>query len=152
MLYLAFRELEIHKLDSPIANPPARGMMIQSSGELRKLRLVLVNARVSLVDIDSVAVGQKAEIRLTALNARMTPTIFGSVISVSGDSLKEKRTNQEYFLTRIEIPPEEKQKLGKVKLTAGMPADVLIQTGERTALNYILKPLLDAMAHGLNEE
>ena len=61
-------------------------------------------------------------------------------------------TNAPYFLTRIEIPPSEKIKLGEVKLSAGMPADVLIQTGERTALDYLLKPMTDAFSRGLNEE
>ena len=113
---------------------------------------IVVNAHVSPTDIDSLVVGQRAELRLTALNVRTTPAIYGYVISVSGDSLVDSRANMPYFLTRIEIPKEERQKLGGVRLTAGMPADVLIQTGERTALNYLVKPVLDAFARGLNEE
>ena len=113
---------------------------------------LVVNAQVSPTDIDSVEIGQRAEVRLTALNARTTPAIYGYVISISGDSLVDARSNAPYFLTRIEIPMDEREKLGDVKLTAGMPADALIQTGERTALNYILKPVLDAFARGLNEE
>ena len=113
---------------------------------------LIVNAQVKTTDRDSVAIGQQAEIRLTALNARTTPVIYGYVISVSGDSLIDPRTNFPYFLTRIEIPSEERKKLGSVRLTAGMPADALIQTGERTALTYLLKPVIDAFARGLNEE
>ena len=44
------------------------------------------------------------------------------------------------------------QKIGKTKLSAGMPAEVLIQTGKRTAFDYLIKPITDAMYHGLNEE
>ncbi len=113
---------------------------------------LLVTARVSPADIDSLAIGQRAEVRLTALNSRTTPAIYGYVKSISGDSLTDASTNQSYFLTKIDITPEEKQKLGKTKLTAGMPAEVLILTGERTALNYLLKPITDAFARGLNEE
>ena len=113
---------------------------------------LVVNARVLPTDIDNVAIGQSAEVRLTALNLRTTPAIYGSVISVSADSLMDQRTNMPYFLTRIEIPPAEQSKLGETKLIAGMPADVLIQTGERTALDYLLKPVLDAFARGLNED
>ena len=113
---------------------------------------LMVNARVMPIDIDSVAIGQRAEVRLTALNARTTPVIYGYVISVSGDSLTDPGSDRPYFLTRIEIPIEETKKLGDVKLTAGMPADALIQTGERTALAYLLKPVMDAFARGLNEE
>ena len=113
---------------------------------------LVVSARVSPTDIDNVAVGQRAEVRLTALNFRTTPAIYGFVVSVSGDNLLDKATNQPYFLTRISIPLDERQKLGDIKLSAGMPADVLIKTGERTALDYLLKPMTDAFARGLNEE
>jgi len=113
---------------------------------------LLVTAQVSPNDIDSVAVGQKAEVRLTALNVRETPAIYAVVVSVSGDRVTDPRTNEVYFLSRIEIPEEEKKKIKDIKLSAGMPAEVLIQTGERTALDYILKPVLDAFARGLNEE
>lgn len=113
---------------------------------------LVVFAQILPTDIDSVAVGQRAEVRLVALNARTTPAIYGNVMSVSGDRLLDPRSNAPYFLSRIEIPIEEKQKLGQIKLTAGMPAEVLIQTGERTALSYLLKPMIDAFARGLNEE
>ena len=113
---------------------------------------LVVNAIVMPNDIDSVAVGQTAEVRLTALNFRTTPSIYGVVVSVSGDSLTDQNTNQPFFLTRISIPTKEREKLGDIRLTAGMPADVLIKTGERTALDYLLKPLTDAFKRGLNEE
>ena len=113
---------------------------------------LLVKAQISPQDIDSVAVGQKAEIRLTALNARTTPAIYGNVISVSGDSLSDSSNNIPYFLAMIDISDEERAKIGKTKLSAGMPAEVLIQTGKRTAFDYLIKPITDAMYHGLNEE
>lgn len=114
---------------------------------------LIVDAQVLPTDIDNVAIGQQAEIRLTALNLRTTPAIFGYVISVSGDSLTDPRSNAPYFRARVEIPQQEREKLDEgVKLTAGMPADVLIQTGERTALDYILKPIMDGFARGLNED
>jgi HlyD family secretion protein/epimerase transport system membrane fusion protein len=113
---------------------------------------LIVNAMVMPTDIDSLVVGQRAEVLLTGLNTRTTPSIYGFVKSVSGDRLINQRDGSPYFLSRIEIPAEEKQKLGKIKLTAGMPADVLIQTGERTALSYMMKPLVDALSRGLNEE
>lgn len=113
---------------------------------------LIVNAQVLPTDIDNVGIGQKAEIRLTALNVRTTPVIYGYVISVSGDILIDPRSNAPYYRARIEIPGGERKKLGDSRLTAGMPADALIQTGERTALDYILKPVTDAFARGLNED
>ena len=70
---------------------------------------LVVNAIVMPNDVDSVAVGQKAEVRLTALNFRTTPSIYGVVVSVSGDSLMDQNTNQPFFLTRISIPSNERK-------------------------------------------
>jgi HlyD family secretion protein/epimerase transport system membrane fusion protein len=113
---------------------------------------LFVKAFISPFDIDSVEIGQKAEVRLTSLSARTTPTIYGSVAAVSGDSILNPATGGTYFLSRVEISSEELSKLGETKLSLGMPAEVLIQTGERTALQYILKPLADSFARGMNEE
>ena len=113
---------------------------------------LIVNARVSPNDIDNVQVGQTAEVRLTSLSVRSTPSIYGVVVSISGDRIQDPKLNETFFLARIEISAEEQKKLNAVKLTAGMPAEVLIKAGERTALDYILKPMTDAFAKGLNED
>jgi len=113
---------------------------------------LVVKSFISPFDIDSIAIGQKVEVRLTSLNLRTTPAIYGSVTAVSGDSIPDPTTGGNYFLSRVEIPEEELSKLGDVKLSSGMIAEVLIQTGERTALQYFLKPLTDSFARGMNEE
>lgn len=113
---------------------------------------LVVQAQISPVDADLIIVGQEAEIRLSALNVRTTPTIYGTVVSVSGDALTDSDNRTKFFLSQIEIPQSELVKLGDVKLSAGMPAEVLIQAGERTLLNYLVKPMSDALMRGLNEE
>jgi HlyD family type I secretion membrane fusion protein len=113
---------------------------------------LMVDARVSPTDIDSIAIGQKAEVLFSALNLRSTPIILGTVLTISGDIIADKATGQAYFLARVEVPKEEREKLGDVKLSAGMPAEVLIQAGERTALEYFMKPIMDQFSRGLNEE
>ncbi len=113
---------------------------------------LIVNAKVSPNDIDNVKVGQTAEVRLTALNLRSTPSIYGVVMSISGDRIEDPRLTDSFFLARIEISEFEQKKLEGVKLTAGMPAEVLIKAGERTALDYLLKPMTDAFVKGLNED
>ena len=113
---------------------------------------VLVDVRVQPTDIDSVEVDQTAEVRLTALNMRTTPAIYGKVLSISGDALNDAENRTSYFHVRVELPPEELDKIDGVRLSAGMPAEVLIQTGERTALDYLVRPLTDAFKRGLNEE
>ena len=78
--------------------------------------------------------------------------IIGEVKSVSGDVLVNQTNGQAFFRSRIEIDKSERAKLGDIKLTAGMPAEVLIQTGNRTAMEYLLKPMTDALVRGLNED
>ena len=112
---------------------------------------LLIVARVSPVDVDSVEIGQFTEVRFTALNARTTPVMFGEVISVSGDII-ESTSEPPYFRVRVKLSEKELDKISDVKLSAGMPVEVFIKTGERTALEYLVKPLTDALTHGMNEE
>lgn len=140
------QNLQVHTIGG-VVNPGQALMEIAPQD-----KSLVIDARVSPTDIDSVRIGQNAEVRLTALNLRNTPTIFGLVKTISGDALTVRETGEQYFRARVEIPDEELQKLGPVKLSAGMPAEVLIQAGERTALEYLMKPLIDAYARGLNEE
>lgn len=114
---------------------------------------LLIEAQVSPVDVDVIHAGQEAEVRFVAFKLRATPIILGKVRTVSGDRLVEQRTQAPYYLVRIDTTPEELAKLGKdKKVQAGMPVEVLIQVGSRTTLEYLLKPLTDAFARGLNEE
>ena len=81
----------------------------------------LVEAQVLPNDIDSLMLGQKAEVRLSALNMRLTPTIYGSVTAISGDALVADSSDRKtYFLAVIQIPKDQREKLGAVKLSAGM--------------------------------
>lgn len=140
------QNLQIHTIGG-VVNPGQALMEIAPQDQS-----LVIDARVSPTDVDSVSIGQNAEVRLSALNLRNTPTIFGVVRTISGDALTIRETGEQYFRARVEIPDGELQKLGAVKLSAGMPAEVLIQAGERTALEYLVKPIMDAYARGLNEE
>ena len=140
------QELAVHTVGGVIGAGDVLMEIVPKHEEL------IIEARISPVDIDSLKIGQSAEVRLTSLNLNTTPAIFGEVVSISGDSLTESTTGQPYFLSRVEIAKTEIEKLGDVKLSAGMPADVLVLVENRTALDYFLKPLVDAFSRGLNEE
>lgn len=131
------------------------GSVIQSGQPLLEIAPIddrlIVEARVAPQDIDSVSTGQQAEVRISALNLRMTPAVFGEVRSVSGDRVVDERAQMEYFLVQITIPPTELDKLGGQRILAGMPAEVVLPTGERTLINYLISPLMDAMRRGLLE-
>jgi HlyD family type I secretion membrane fusion protein len=113
---------------------------------------VVVDVKVQPTDIESVALNQTAEVRFSGLNARSTPSIYGTVIAISGDSLSDPASRTNYFHVKVDLPGDQLAKLEGVKLSAGMPVEVLIQTGERTALEYLLQPLTDSFKRGLNEE
>ena len=113
---------------------------------------LVIEAQVDPTDIDDVAVGQEATVRLTAFRFRTTPIIVGVVSRVSADRKEDERTNVPYYLARIEVPREELATLGELKLQPGMPVEALIKTGTRTALTYMISPLKDSLARSFREK
>ncbi len=114
---------------------------------------LIVEARVNPQDIDVVHEGLIAQVKLTAFKTRYLRPVEGKVITVSADRVDDPMVNQSYYVARIKIPPEELQSLGgDIKLTPGMPADVLIVTGSRTMLSYIVRPIRDSFGHAFHDQ
>ena len=113
---------------------------------------LVVEAHVQPVDIDRIAIGKLADIRFSAFNSATTPPIEGMATQVSADRLTDERTGQPYYLARVEVTEAGARKLGDRKLQPGMPADVLINTGKRTMLQYILQPARNAIAESMIEQ
>ena len=113
---------------------------------------LVVAAQISPLDVDSVSAGQKAEIRFGSLSRRNAPTILGRVESVSADALLNDSTKQSYYLARVIIPRADVPAAVAAKLMPGMPADVLIVTGERSMLSYLVEPLGNILWKGMREE
>lgn len=114
---------------------------------------LIVEARVTPLDIDWVHEGLEANVRLTAFKQRKTPPVKGKVVNVSADRFEDQRTGEGYFIARIEIPPQElHEKLGGLEISAGMPADTLIVTGHRTMMSYLFSPIRDAFNHAFREQ
>ncbi|MCG8692333.1 MAG: HlyD family type I secretion periplasmic adaptor subunit [Minwuiales bacterium] len=113
---------------------------------------LVVEAHVRPVDIDNVSIGQDVSVRLTAFKQRATPALNGYVIYVSADTLIDRQAARPYYLARIEVPDSEVERLGDRDLLPGMPAETLIRTGERTALRYLLQPIVDSMGRAWREE
>ena len=74
------------------------------------------------------------------------------VARISADTTTEQRTGQSYYLVRVAMPPQEVARLGEVKLLPGMPVEAFIQTGERTVLSYLMKPLHDQFMRSFKEK
>ena len=110
-----------------------------------------VEAKVNPQDIDKLQVGQQTLLRLSAFNQRTTPELNGVVSRVSPDVNTDQRTGQSYYTIRVSMPPEEIARLGEVKLIPGMPVEAFVQTGERTLLSYLMKPLSDQFMRAFRE-
>src|SRR5215467_14496865 len=113
---------------------------------------LMVEAKVNPNDIDKLQVGQSAVLRFTAFNLRTTPEINGTVTRVSADTTTDQRTGQNYYTTRISMPKAEVARLGDVKLIPGMPVEAFVQTGERTVMSYLIKPLQDQFMRAFREK
>jgi protease secretion system membrane fusion protein len=90
--------------------------------------------------------------RFTAFNQRTTPVIPGRVKLVGADRLKYTGSQEEYYLAQIEVTPAGRALLAAHAIQPGMPADVIIKTGERTLVDYVLKPITDRFAKALKEQ
>ena len=111
-----------------------------------------VEAKVNPQDIDKLQVGQKTLLRLSAFNQRTTPELNGFVSRVSPDVTTEQRTGQSYYTIRVSMPLQEIARLGDVKLIPGMPVEAFVQTGERTLISYLMKPLSDQLMRTFREK
>ena len=111
-----------------------------------------ITARVSPGDIEAVAEGQKAEVRFSNFSSRQTPIIFGRVQSVSADSKVDDITKQSYYAVRVVIDYSTLPPAVADHILPGMQADVLISTGERTFLQYLIGPLKNALSKTFREK
>lgn len=126
--------------------PGTQIMQIVPDGE----RLV-VETLVPPQDIDKVRTGLTATVRFTAFNARTTPQVTGRVAKVSAAQLTDSQ-GRTYFTALIDIPVEELDRIGGARrLLPGMPAEVFIETGARSILSYVLRPLEDAVMRAFRE-
>ena len=96
--------------------------------------------------------GLNAQVQFTAFSSRSAARIEGVVRSVSADRMVDEASKKPYYLARVEVERDEVERLGaNIELVPGMPADVLVVTGERTMVTYLLRPFLDAVWRTLRE-
>lgn len=113
---------------------------------------LVVEARISTNDIDRVELGKLTDIRFTAFNTATTPIIEGTVVRISADRLTDEKNGDPYYLVRIKLTDDGVKKLEDRRLQPGMPAEVLINAGSRTMLQYLLKPARNMFAKSMIEE
>ncbi|MEL6587959.1 MAG: HlyD family type I secretion periplasmic adaptor subunit [Pseudomonadota bacterium] len=107
---------------------------------------LVVEARVNTADIEKLHIGQMSRVRLSAFDQGDVPEAQGRIIDISADSLEDDRTGQFYYLARVKLDREQTDQIAALDLVPGMPADLFVNTGERTALSYLAQPLSDRLA------
>jgi len=141
------QNLQVHTVGSVIQPGDVLMELVPEDEEL------IVNARVSPRDIDNVYQGLDTEVRFTAFQTKLTPIMLGRIRSVSNDVITPENPQElPYYLARVEVDEKDIPKEIEGRLSAGMPADVIITTGERTVVNFMVSPLLDAFRKSMIEE
>jgi membrane fusion protein, epimerase transport system len=151
--------LGVHTIGAVI---PPGGRLLDIVPKNQKL---IIEAQVSPIDIDRVKVGQLAEVRFSAFKTRDVPTIMGTLISLSADRMAQDSAdsknskefsggNAPYYLARVAVLPDGLNALSAahLELIPGMPAEVLINTGERTLVQYLVQPLTDTFKRAFIED
>ena len=133
------------------------GAIIQSGQKLMDIvpnnEMLLLEAKIAPHLIDRIHPGLLTDVRFSAFAHSPQLVLEGKVDSISGDLLIEPQTNQPYYLARVSITPEGMKELGKSRLLQpGMPAEVVVKTGERSMLTYLLHPLIKRLAGAMKEE
>ncbi len=115
---------------------------------------LLVVAQVLTTDIDKVRIGLVADVMFSAFNLKTVHVIRGEVVHVSADIFTDQASNMPYYEAKIEVTPEgiEVLRENNFVLVSGMPAQVMINLGDRTALSYLVKPFTEMLTRSLNEE
>jgi epimerase transport system membrane fusion protein len=137
--------MQVHTIGGVIGPGAPIAEIVPESDEL------IVEASVNPIDIDRVSEGQEARIRFSTFGSR-APTIFGTLITLSADAIPNEATGGSYYLARVEVNPESMEELGDLALLPGMPAEIYINTGSRTLLQYLFKPLSNAVSRSFNED
>ena len=138
-------QLTVHTVGGVISAGEAI-MLVVPGGDV-----LTVEARIAPHDIDQIRVGQKAVLRFSAFNQHTTPEINGEVGRVSADITQDLKTGTGFYTVRIMLPDSEIARLGGAKLVPGMPVEAFVQTGERTAISYLVKPVADQLMRAWRE-
>ena len=115
---------------------------------------MIVIAQVQTTDIDKVTRGLKANVRFSAFNLKMAHVVEGEVIHVSADSFIDEVTGMPYYEAEVKLTEEGRKQLKENNffLIPGMPAEVMIKTGKRTVLDYLLKPMRTMFSKAFRED
>ncbi|OZI84199.1 hemolysin secretion protein D, partial [Pseudomonas avellanae] len=138
-------DMKVHTIGGVVGPGTPLLDIVPESSEL------VVEAHVAINDIDRISIGKLTDVHFSAFNSATTPVIEGIVTRISADRLKDE-AGEPYYLVRVKLTEKGLKRLGDRKLQPGMPAEVLINAGERTMLQYLLKPASNVFIKSMIEE
>ncbi|SHH21238.1 HlyD family type I secretion periplasmic adaptor subunit [Bradyrhizobium erythrophlei] len=138
-------ELAVNSVNGVIGPKDTLMSIVPESADL------VVEAKLSPTDIDQAVAGQPARLRFSAFNQRTTPEVSGIVETIGAAATLDQATGQTYYLSTIAIAGGQRQVAGK-PIVPGMPVEIFLTTGDRTALSYLIKPFADQMMKSFREE
>ncbi|MFL4971600.1 MAG: HlyD family type I secretion periplasmic adaptor subunit [Xanthobacteraceae bacterium] len=138
-------QLAVHTIGGVVTASEPLMLIVPQAAELT------VEVKLPPQNIDQLSGGQRAILRFSAFNQRTTPEINGVVTTISADITQDQKTSASYYLVRISMSANEIARLNDLKLVAGMPVETFIQTGDRTVMSYLVKPLHDQIVKAFRE-
>jgi HlyD family secretion protein len=139
-------QMSVHTVGGVIAGGDPLMLIVPENDELA------IEVKVAPQDIDQLTIGQEAVLRLSAFNRRTTQEIKGTVSRVAADLIQDQNTGTAFYTARIAVDHNEIERLEGLRLVPGMPIEAFIQTGQRTALSYLVKPLSDQITRAFRED
>ena len=112
---------------------------------------LIARTQVDTIHIDQVHVGQEAILRFSAFDQRTTPELIGHVTAVSADAYQDERLGSRFYKVEIALDDGILERLDHVTLVPGMPVELFIRTGDRTAMSYLVKPLTDYFSRAFRD-
>ncbi len=138
-------QLAVHTIGGVIAAGERIMDIVPDSDELQ------IEGHLPPNEIDHVKVGQTTMVRFSAFNQRTTPQLSGSISYVAADLTHDHDSNTSYYTIRATLPEEEHRRLQGLTLVSGMPAEIFVETGSRTMMSYLLKPITDQLRRAFND-
>lgn len=139
------QELAVHTVGGVLGPGETAMLLVPNADGL------VIDAAISPVSIDDVHIGQPVIIRFSAFDMTTTPVCYGTVERVSADLIRDPRTQTSFYSVRMDLNDEKACLEGQRKLIPGMPAEVHVQTGERSVWSYVMKPLTDQIARSFKQ-
>ena len=139
-------QLAVHTVGGVVPASEPLMLIVPDADELS------IEVRIETQDIDQLRLGQRTVLRLSAFNQRTTPEVNGVITRIAADLVTDPRTGMSYYPVRVALAAGESARLEGLRLVPGMPVECFVQTGDRTVISYLTKPLLDQVVRAFRQD